>query len=184
MRRPYGVKGFLLLCLLLTGAVTSAAIPSARAAEYAPQVFLADFSKRSYCLRYTKLAIAAQQQNMRDRCGYKGHGWSDDVQGHTRRCLAAPVERSRAETATRQNAILSCAARTKTGYCAQYLRMASIAFFRNDEDRCGLEGAHWRRRGAALKNWCLRVPRNRSTAAAQMRAQDLANCARSRRKDD
>lgn len=177
------------LCLLAAVTLVVAAAPPLRAAEPAQQmkapatqIQLTAFNKRSYCLRYTKLAIAAQRRNLNERCGFTGDRWSSDVRRHTRWCLQTPVDRSRAATAARQNAIMSCTTRTKTGYCAQYLRTATVDFFRRDEDRCGSAGTHWRLRGTALKNWCLKVSRDQSAKAALRRAQDLARCAATRRK--
>lgn len=141
-----------------------------------------ELNKRSFCLRYSKLAVTAHYQNLRNRCGYRGKGWSANPRGHTARCMGAPVQTSRDETAARDAAIKSCATRRKAAYCNSYLRRALGAQSANARYRCGFKGVVWTVRGASLRDWCLRVSINESRRAELVRQRQLAECTRIRRK--
>lgn len=141
-----------------------------------------ELNKRSYCLRYSKLAVAAHYQNLRNRCGYTGKGWSGNARGHTAWCMGAQVKASRGETAAREAAIRSCATRKKAAYCNGYLRRAHAAYAANARYRCGFTGATWTVRGASLRDWCIRVSISKSKHAEVFRARQLAECARNRKK--
>jgi len=141
-----------------------------------------ELHKRSYCLRYSKLAVNAHHQNLRNNCGYKGKGWSANARGHSGWCMRAPVKRSRGETTARQAALKSCFIKKQTAYCNGYIRRTNAAYAANSRYRCGFKGITWTLRGASLKDWCMTVSIGKSKRVEQFRRQQLFNCTKTRRK--
>ncbi len=102
--------------------------------------------RRQFCSDYATEAVRAQEQNLRNRCGFRGARWNADYSPHYQFCMR--VDRSEPNEETRQRArminnCVSHAGNSRKKRCNHYARIAVEQAKTNARAGCGFKGSRW-----------------------------------------
>lgn len=130
------------------------------------------------CNAYAGAAVAQNQQNIAQNCGFTGGRWSSDFNGHFNWCKGANMAALTGEDRARQAMLQQCAAKPAQDQqaCQAYAQEAVAQQKGNKSRSCGLKGAGWSENYATHFNWCLKANQGARNAAQNARNQQLAGC--------
>lgn len=132
------------------------------------------------CNAYAGAAVAQQQQNTAQGCGFGGGRWSADFNGHFQWCAAPGIEMEQlvAEDTARQNALVDCANRAIQAQqaCQAYAQQAVGAADAASANACGFAGGAWSTTYAGHFNWCLTAPQSARDQETAARSNQLQGC--------
>jgi hypothetical protein len=167
--------------------VTIAARPISQAARVAVGVFVslalpqpAPADPNLNCNAYAGAAVAQNQQNIAQKCGFSGGAWLSDIKPHFDWCAAPATTMAHlvAEDTARQNALIECANRAVQAQqaCQSYAQQAVGAATAAQSNSCGFGGGRWGSDYAVHFNWCLTAPQSSRDQETAARANQLAGC--------
>lgn len=132
------------------------------------------------CDAYAGAAVAQNQQNLAQNCGFTGGRWISQAKPHYDWCRAptTQMEHLVVEDESRTAALAECANRAIVAQqaCQAYAQQAVGAAEAAIANACGIGGGGWSRNYADHFNWCLGAPqaaRDQETAA---RTNQLQGC--------
>lgn len=128
------------------------------------------------CDEYAATAVAQNQSNIGQGCGYGGPGWSDDYDSHLAWCQQHGVSREDVgqETSNRAEALDFCADRAIA--CDAYASLAVAQNQANIAKGCGLTGGRWSADYAGHRQWCMSVRPQYSADEVAIRDSALGQC--------
>ena len=133
------------------------------------------------CGIYAGSAVAQQQQNISNGCGFTGPRWHQNQAAHFSWCLSVSPAAANAERSARFNQLQSCTGGGGGGAahrrCNIYALVAIGQQNANASSNCGFVGARWQTNYNAHYNWCRNTPKNVARAETQARMQQLRSCA-------
>jgi hypothetical protein len=132
------------------------------------------------CNAYAGAAVAQNQQNVVQHCGFDGGRWLDDFQSHFAWCAAPATTMANlvAEDTARQQALTECANRAVEAQqaCQVYAQAAVGDAAAASAQQCGLSGGAWSTDYAGHFNWCLTAPQSARDQETNARLNQLAGC--------
>lgn len=132
------------------------------------------------CNAYARAAVAQNQQNLAQNCGFTDGRWSNDSQGHFAWCVAPATTMANlvAEDTARQEALTECANRAVEAQqaCQLYAQSAVGDSAAATAQACGFGGGAWSTDYAAHFNWCLTAPQSARDQETNARLNQLAGC--------
>ena len=132
------------------------------------------------CDAYAGAAVAQQQQNLAQNCGYAGPAWSLDFANHRAWCSApaTKMEHLTAEDGARRDALALCADKPKQeqAACQVYAERAVMVADAAIKQQCGLGGGRWSLDYGAHFNWCLGVPQAARDQEDRARTDQFDGC--------
>ena len=131
----------------------------------------AEAGKCQSCQNYATEAVAAQERNEAQQCGFRGNAWSRDRDGHLRWCAGAQQRHIDAEAGARSTLLFRC------GQCQTYVTEAVKAQDENARLNCGLAGDQWSKDRGHHAAWCAVVNQGATSAETEARRLLLVNCA-------
>lgn len=131
----------------------------------------AETAKCQSCQNYAAAAVAAQERNEAQQCGFRGDAWSRDHNGHLRWCAGAQQRHIDSEAAGRATLLTLCSE------CQTYVTDAVKAQDENLRLGCHLTGDRWSKERGHHAAWCAVVDQGKRSAETQARRSLLVNCA-------
>jgi len=132
------------------------------------------------CDRWAEKAIELQQQNVKNRCGYRGRGWHANGERHFRRCMRLSPKDRKAERIGQKNAISSCVEELNFGkrnQCDHYAKMAVLQNTSWAKTGCGQrDKGRWGRDYKKHYSWCLSAEKPAIAKAQKVRENQLQQC--------
>ena len=132
------------------------------------------------CDKWSEKAIELQQQNVQNRCGYRGRGWHANGERHFRRCMRMSPKERKAERVGQKNAINSCVEElnySKRNQCDHYAKMAVLQNNSWAKTGCGrTEKGRWSRDYKQHYSWCLSAEKPALERAQKVRENQLQQC--------
>ncbi len=137
-----------------------------------------DASKCEECTTYTRAAIASNEQNLKNACGFKGATWSSDYGHHFNWCWNLETRQALAgETRKRFDLLNQCQnSANRKAECDQYAKTAMAQFAQYRQRNCGKLTGQW---GGDYQNhygWCLSVSSEQARRETEDRNNQLAKC--------
>lgn len=135
---------------------------------------------RAGCEAYAKIAVAQHKQNLAQKCGLSGKGWSTSFNGHYHWCRqGSNFNRATSENGKRAAALQACkqGGDTVRAACGAYAKMAMKQVAANRSMRCGYSGKGWQNSYNAHFGWCT-YGKNHTRAVSQNanRGKQIAQC--------
>ena len=132
------------------------------------------------CSAYAGAAVAENQQNISQKCGFTGGGWSNDFNAHASWCLLPATKMADlvAQDKARQQALTQCANKAVEAEksCQTYAQAAVGAVAAANGMGCGFSGGGWTGDYAAHFNWCLTAPQSARDQETAARKNQLNGC--------
>lgn len=132
------------------------------------------------CDRWADNAIELQQQNVQNRCGYRGRGWHANGERHFRRCMRLSPKARKVERIGQKNAITSCVEELNLGkrnQCDHYAKMAVLQNTSWAKSGCGsTDKGRWGRDYKKHYSWCLSAEKPAVAKAQRLRENQLQQC--------
>jgi hypothetical protein len=133
------------------------------------------------CDAYAGAAVAQQQQNLAQGCGFSGPAWSADFAAHRNWCLSPATKMANLtnENNARNAALAQCAAKPKLDQqaCQTYANRAVTVAKAAAERSCGFKGGRWVADYATHFNWCLSASQGARDQEDKARTDQLDACA-------
>lgn len=130
------------------------------------------------CSAYAAAAMAQNDQNKMQQCGYTGKRWSSNFQGHLNWCNSVQMADLTSEDAARKKMLQVCANKTaeRQKTCQNYAASAVNQQQANKAQKCGFSGGAWSENHAGHFNWCLTTNEQNSATAERDRNSMLKGC--------
>lgn len=133
-------------------------------------------ANKMYCSIYTKTAVAQNEQNIENDCGYTGSRWNSDPDYHTEWCLSASDKAAENENISRIGQLAKCAKiQFPVGADKRCNIYSIVAIGQNEANLstgCELSGPGWSANYSRHYSWCIKA--SQDSAAAQIRARQQA----------
>ncbi len=132
------------------------------------------------CSAYAGAAVAENKQNISQKCGFTGSGWSNDFNAHASWCLLPSTKMADLVTQdkARQQALTQCANKAAEAEkaCQGYAQTAVGVIAAANGMACGFSGGGWTGDYAAHFNWCLTAPQSARDKETAARKNQLNGC--------
>jgi hypothetical protein len=142
------------------------------------------------CGAYAAAAVAQQQQNMQQGCGFTGPAWSADFNGHLAWCQAgATMADLTREDQARKDQLSLCTLKQaqdkqqqeaqqtqKIADCEEYARRAVEHQSANQYLKCGFSGGAWSADYGGHFKWCMGAPQGAAKQEDSTRYAQLEGC--------
>lgn len=132
------------------------------------------------CAIYAKTAVAQQQQNIQQKCGFSGPEWSSDYNYHAKWCINVPQNLADNGTSNRVGMLKKCqGVQFPAGadkWCNIYSIIAIGQNAANLSTKCGLIGPEWNSDYSYHYTWCVKAPKANSVAGMDSRRNKLMQC--------
>lgn len=130
------------------------------------------------CSAYAATAVAQNDQNMMQKCGFAGPRWSNDFNGHAKWCETATMADLTSEDKARKSMLAQCAEKPKQDQqaCQPYAKAAVEHQVANTSQGCGFAGGAWSENYAAHFDWCLKASPEARATEGNARYQQLLGC--------
>lgn len=132
------------------------------------------------CDAYAGAAVAENQQNIAQNCGFTGPGWQSDFNAHRAWCLSPAVHMAdlTTEDQARQTALAQCANKAAADQqaCTSYAELAVWAAQQSIANNCGFSGSGWQQDFGAHFSWCLGAAQAARDVEANARKNQLIGC--------
>ncbi|KIX14445.1 hypothetical protein [Dethiosulfatarculus sandiegensis] len=129
----------------------------------------------SRCQRYADTAVAQQERNLDQQCGYSGSRWSKNRQGHLNWCKNVLPDAPEKQTELRENSLKTCA--ENNARCRPYAKKSVSQQERNLDLKCGYTGRSWSKNYDGHFRWCRSAPVEFSANWIKKRDDLLTTCA-------
>lgn len=133
------------------------------------------------CDAYAGAAVAQQQQNLAQGCGFAGPAWSADFGAHRNWCLAPATTMANltAEDQARQSALATCANQPKADQaaCQTYANRAVTVADAAAKRQCGFGGGRWTVDYGTHFDWCLTASQSARDQEDKARTDQFDACA-------
>jgi hypothetical protein len=145
---------------------------------------------RQFCKSYAKMAVAQNEENRENGCGFTGGAWQSNLDNHFAFCASATPEEADALRERREVRLKACRAALiapppaepdaeAARSCQRYARVAVQQFKLSQQLGCGFApGGLWQSSRENHYNWCLTVPAEVSQASNRQRDAELQACRR------
>lgn len=130
------------------------------------------------CPAYAAAAMAQNNQNQMQQCGFAGARWSNNFQAHVDWCNSAQMADLTREDRARKQLLQTCTNKVanKQKACQNYATSAVNQQRANKAQGCGFSGGAWSEKHAGHFNWCLSANEQNRSAAERDRNSMLQGC--------
>lgn len=130
------------------------------------------------CSAYAATAVAQNDQNVMQQCGFAGLRWSNDLSAHFKWCETVTMADLTAEDNARKSMLAQCAEKPKQDQqaCQTYAKAAVEHQLANRSQGCGFSGGAWSENYAAHFDWCLKAVPDARASEGNARYQQLLGC--------
>lgn len=148
---------------------------------YKPQATTGGGTKQDYCADYARRAVAAQDANLQQNCGFTGSRWSDRYRDHYTYCLRVARSVSSDETTVREGEVARCAQSADTGRdakCDHYVRVSLIQIETAKKGNCAIDAKdlRWSPDERIHRRACERAPNSVPEREVAYREDQLTAC--------
>ena len=130
------------------------------------------------CSAYAATAVAQNDQNVMQGCGFAGPRWSSELKGHLQWCETATMADLTNEDRARKDMLAQCAEKPKQDQqaCQAYAKAAVEHQIANKTQGCGFAGGAWSENYASHFEWCLKASPEIRGSEGNARYQQLLGC--------
>jgi hypothetical protein len=133
------------------------------------------------CDHYARMAVAENQTNQANGCGFSGPAWTASYDGHLKFCQSAKIAAANDQTTAREQQLLRCLDQgggSGNKDCADYVNTSIGQFAQAGRQRCGaaFSGPLWHGDQAAHYQWCRSHSKAERDQILASRTQALAQC--------
>jgi len=128
------------------------------------------------CAAYASAAVAQNNQNKANGCGFAGNRWQSNYNAHFNWCQQKDVgiQVLSSEDNARKVALQACSG--KSSFCESYARQAVSAQINNMKYKCQFGGARWQLNHSAHFDWCMNAQKPAAVSENTKRADALSKC--------
>ena len=130
---------------------------------------------KTWCDSYAKRAIEQNEENIRNRCDFRGKRWQSDYNNHYNWCRSAAKRSADSETRKRDKDLQNCI-RGREGPCKRYAETAVKQNEQNIQKDCGFCGQRWQSSFDNHFQWCLKQPQSARALETKAREKLLKQC--------
>jgi PAN domain len=139
------------------------------------------YARQEFCAEYARIAVRAQDDNLKQACGLTGTRWTASYRDHYAYCLRAPRVEIDDETSVRMGEIQRCAASADRGVdakCDHYVRATMVQVESARAGNCAIDprDPRWAPNVDTHERACRAAPNRVLDAAIEAREKLLAQC--------
>ena len=128
------------------------------------------------CGAYAAAAIAQNDQNKMQGCGFSGPAWQSNFNAHYNWCQGVTMADLTKEDNARKNQLKSCSGSGMQQKCQGYANTALMQQQLNLAKSCGYKGAAWHGNYGVHFNWCMKASNAATAKETNARAGLLSTC--------